>query len=136
MAGTAVSPIVTVPPEATCFWTVKPCPTEPVTPSVEGRARERTPESSNASWTPTIIALIAPSSGSRSYMIRQITPTANSETASGMKTAILKAVAHQTRSVSTAKTSPTAVTAAGTIRTQRALFLIAVKMISSLNIVS
>ena len=48
-------------------------------------------------------------------MIRQITPTANSEIASGMKTAILNAIDQRTRSVSTAKTSPTAVTAAGTI---------------------
>ena len=69
-------------------------------------------------------------------MIRQITPTANSEIASGMKTAILNAVAHHTRSVRTAKTSPTAVTAAGTMSTHSALFLIAVKMTSSVNIVS
>jgi hypothetical protein len=67
-------------------------------------------------------------------MIRQITPTAKSETASGMKTTILNATDQRTRSVSTAKMSPTAVTTAGTIRTQRALFLIAWKMMSSRKI--
>ena len=66
-------------------------------------------------------------------MIRQITPTANSETASGMKTAILKADAQRIRSVSTAKTSPIAVTPNGTTSSQRTLFLIAVWTRSSLN---
>ena len=66
-------------------------------------------------------------------MIRQITPTANSETASGMKTAILNADAQRTRSASTAKTSPIAVTPNGTTSTQRTLFLIAVWTRSSLN---
>jgi hypothetical protein len=74
-----------------------------------------------------------PRSGSFWYMIRQITPTANSEIASGMKTAILKATAHRMRSTRTAKTSPTAVTAAGTMSTQSALFLMAVKMTSCSN---
>jgi hypothetical protein len=46
----------------------------------------------------------------------------------------LKATAHGTFSVRTAKTSPTAVTSAGTISTQSTLFLIAVKITSSRNI--
>ena len=53
-------------------------------------------------------------------------PAANSEIAIGMKTAALNATAQRTRSVSTAKISPSAVTNAGTTTTQIALFLIAV----------
>ena len=60
-------------------------------------------------------------------MIRQITPAANSEIAIGMKTTVLNATDQLTRSVSTAKTSPIAVTSAGTTATQIALFLIAVR---------
>ncbi len=67
-------------------------------------------------------------------MIRQSTPTANSEIASGMKIAILNATDQRTRSVSTAKIRPTAVTAAGTISTQSALFLSAVCSWSSVKI--
>ena len=63
-------------------------------------------------------------------MIRQITPAANSEIAIGMKTAILNATDQRMRSVSTAKTSPIAVTSAGTTATQIALFLIAVRVVS------
>ena len=81
-------------------------------------------------------ALIAPRSGSCWYMIRQSTPTAKSEIASGMKTAILNATDQRTRSVRTAKIRPTAVTAAGTIKTQRALFLSAVWSRSSVKICS
>jgi hypothetical protein len=58
-------------------------------------------------------------------MIRQVTPAANADTAIGMKTAVLKATDQRTRSVSTAKMSPIAVTAAGTTATQIALFSIA-----------
>ena len=58
-------------------------------------------------------------------MIRQITPAAKSEMAIGMNTAVLKARAQLTFSVSTAKTSPSAVMNAGTTATQIALFLIA-----------
>ena len=60
------------------------------------------------------------------YMIRQITPVAKSEIAIGMKTTVLNATAQRTRSVSTAKIRPIAVTIAGTTATQIALFLIAV----------
>ena len=42
-----------------------------------------------------------------------------------MKTAVLNATDQRTRSVRTAKTSPIAVTSAGTIATHRTLFLIA-----------
>ena len=69
-------------------------------------------------------------------MIRQITPAAKSEIAIGMKTAILNATAQRTRSVSTAKTSPIAVTNAGTTAIQIALFLIAVRVVSVENSVS
>ena len=65
-------------------------------------------------------------SGSFWSMTRQITPTANGEIAIGMKTAVLNAIDQRTRSVRTAKISPMAVTDAGTIRSQRKLFLIAV----------
>ncbi len=106
----------------------------PVSASVDGLADDRTPLSLTIPCTPTIAALIAPRSGSSWYMIRQITPTAKSETASGMKTAILNAGAQRTLSVRTAKTSPTAVTPAGMTSTQRTLFLIAVCTDSSVNI--
>ena len=67
---------------------------------------------------------------------RQMTPAAKSEIAIGMKTAILNAVEKRTRSVSTANTSPIAVTNAGTIRTQSELFRSAVRRLSSVKIVS
>jgi hypothetical protein len=60
-------------------------------------------------------------------------PAANAETASGMKTAVLNASDQLTRSVSTAKMSPIAVTSAGTTATQIALFLIAVRRMSLVN---
>ena len=101
---------------------------------MEGDAFVSTPSFPNSPLIAAIPALIAPRSGSCWYMIRQITPTANSEIASGMKTEILNAVAHTMRSVRTAKSKPTAVTAAGTIRTQRALFLSAVWSRSSVKI--
>ncbi len=59
-------------------------------------------------------------------MIRQVMPAANAEIAIGMKTAVLKATDQEMRSMRTAKTSPIAVTSAGTTATQIALFLIAV----------
>ena len=60
------------------------------------------------------------------YITCQITPVAKSEIAIGMKTIVLNATAQRMRSVSTAKTRPIAVTAAGATRIQIALFLIAV----------
>jgi hypothetical protein len=59
-------------------------------------------------------------------MIRHVTPVANAEIAIGRNTTVLNATAQRTRSVSTAKISPNAVTMAGTTATQIALFLIAV----------
>ena len=59
-------------------------------------------------------------------MIRQVTPVAKAEIAIGRKMTVLNATAQRTRSVSTAKISPNAVTSAGTTATQIALFLIAV----------
>jgi len=59
-------------------------------------------------------------------MIRQVTPVAKAEIAIGRKMTVLNATAQRTRSVSTAKSSPKAVTVAGTTATQIALFLIAV----------
>ena len=51
-----------------------------------------------------------------------------------MKTAVLNATDQPTRSVSTAKISPIAVTSAGTTSTQIALFLIAVSSRSLVKI--
>jgi hypothetical protein len=59
-------------------------------------------------------------------MIRHVTPVASAEIAIGRKTTSLNATAQRTRSVSTAKIRPIAVTNAGTTATQMKLFLIAV----------
>ena len=78
-------------------------------------------------------ALIAPRPGSCWYMIRHVTPVANAEIAIGRKTIVLKATDQRTRSVSTAKISPIAVTNAGTTATQIRLFLIAVVSVGVVN---
>ena len=62
-------------------------------------------------------------------MIRHVTPVANAEIAIGRNTTVLNATAQRTRSVSTAKIKPSAVTSAGTTATQIALFLIAVSSV-------
>ncbi len=80
-----------------------------------------------------MIAFVAPMSGSFWSITRQMTAAANAEIAIGMKTAVLNATAQRTRSVSTAKMRPIAVTSAGTIRSQRKLFLIAVVVRSLLK---
>ncbi len=59
-------------------------------------------------------------------MIRHVTPVAKAEIAIGRKTTVLNATDQRTRSVSTAKMRPNAVTNAGTTATQITLFLIAV----------
>ena len=64
------------------------------------------------------------------YTMRHVIPAAKAEIAIGMNTAVLNATEPRIRSVSTAKTSPTDVTSAGTTSTQIALFLIAVTMTS------
>ena len=133
VARTAVSPSSATSPGSSGSSSVKPLSVDPVRSSVDGRAVVNAPVSLTISWKPTIAALIAPRSGSSWYMIRQMIPTANSETASGMKMATLKADAQRTRSARTARTSPTAVTPKGITSTQRTLFLIAVWTRSSLN---
>ena len=70
--------------------------------------------------------MTAPWLGSLMVHRCQITPVANSEIAIGMKTTVLNATDQRMRSVSTANTSPIAVTGAGATRIQIALFLIAV----------
>src|SRR5207253_6086825 len=100
---------------------------------VDGNAFGRTPA---GLITPVIerpSALIAPWFGSCWYMIRQVTPVANAEIAIGRKTTVLKATAQRTRSVRTAKISPSEVTNAGTTATQIALFLIAVVSVDVVN---
>ena len=87
---------------------------------------ESTPAGLKTPSTDLLSALIAPRLGSCWYMSRQVTPVANAEIAIGRKTTVLNATAQRTRSVSTAKMSPIAVTSAGTTATQMALFLIAV----------
>jgi hypothetical protein len=72
-------------------------------------------------------------SGSFWSITRQITAAANAEMAIGMNTAVLNATDQRIRSVSTAKTRPIAVTSAGTISSQSALFLIALSVWSLVN---
>ena len=72
-------------------------------------------------------------SGSFWSITRQITAAANAEIAIGMKTAVLNATDQRTRSVRTAKISPIAVAKAGTISSQRKLFLIALSVRSFVN---
>ena len=95
-------------------------------PGVDGSAVESEPGGLTTSTTERPSALTAPRFGSCTYMIRQVTPVANAEIAIGRKTTVLNANAQPTRSVSTAKISPIAVTNAGTTATQIRLFLIAV----------
>ncbi|CAM5229884.1 hypothetical protein SALBM217S_04510 [Streptomyces griseoloalbus] len=60
-------------------------------------------------------------------------PAASMEMAIGMKTTSLNAVPQRTRSVSTAKTRPSAVAIVGANTTQMTLFFSAVRMPSSVN---
>lgn len=64
-----------------------------------------------------------------------MTPAASSETAIGMNTISLNAVAHLMRSVSTAKIRPSVVTRIGATTTQIRLFLIVVSVPESVKIV-
>src|SRR5581483_8445701 len=106
----------------------------PVRLAVDGSASESAPGELIASAITAIPALSAPRLGSFWSITRQITPAAKSEIAIGMKTTVLNATAHVTRSVSTAKIRPIAVTSAGTTPIQIALFLIAVVMKSLVKI--
>src|SRR5258705_6529505 len=95
-------------------------------PGIEGDAVESTPAGLKTPSTDLLSALIAPRFGSCWYMSRHVTPVANAEIAIGRKTTVLNATAQRTPSVSTAKTSPIAVTSAGPTAPQIALFLIPV----------
>lgn len=90
-------------------------------------------EGAKVSCTPTHTAFATPLSGSWSYTSRKMMPAASIEIAIGMKTTSLNAVPQRTRSVSTAKTSPSAVATVGANTTQMMLFFSAVRMPSSVN---
>src|SRR6185437_9727153 len=92
-----------------------------------------TPAGLKTPFTVFASALTAPRLWSCWYMMRHVTPVANAEIAIGRKTTVLNATAQRTRSVSTAKMSPIAVTSAGTTATQIALFLIAVVSVDVVN---
>ncbi len=62
-----------------------------------------------------------------------MTPEASSDTAMGMNTISLKAVAQRIRSVSTAKIRPSTVTRLGATTTQIRLFLIVLSVPESLK---
>ncbi len=132
-ARIAVRPSEIVPPGSTGALASSPVVVVPSSASVEGRAVESAPGSTKTSRTACTPAFTAPRSGSWMYMMRQVIPAANAEIAIGMKTAVLKATAQPTRSVSTANTIPNAVTLAGTTSTQMKLFLIAVTRMSLVN---
>ncbi len=85
------------------------------------------------SCTDTHTALATPRSGSCSYTSRKMIPAASIEMAIGMKTTSLNAVPQRTRSVSTAKISPSAVATDGATTTQMTLFFRAVRMRSSVK---
>src|SRR5919109_1122249 len=116
-----VSPSLATSPGATGCASSIPPPPVVLSASLDGAASESTPAGLKTPLTDPTAALIAPRSGSCWYMIRQVTPAANAETAIGIKTTVLKATDQLTRSVSTAKMSTSAVTAAGTTATQIAL---------------
>src|SRR5262245_2504226 len=124
--GIPTRPMGATPPAGTGRARVSPRDAEPTSPGLEGRASESTPGGLTLSWTLPTAALTAPRPGSLKYMMCQITPAANSEMAMGMNTAVLNATDQRTRSVSTAKIRPIAVTSAGTTATQIALLRIAV----------
>lgn len=90
-------------------------------------------DSANVSCTPTHTALATPRSGAWSYTSRKMMPAASIEIAIGMKTISLNAVPQRMRSVSTAKIRPRTVETVGARTTQIALFLTAVRMVSSVN---
>ncbi len=99
-----------------------------------GRALGKPADSENMSWTLTATALATPRSGFCSYTSRKMMPAASIEIAIGMKTSSLNAVPQRMRSVSTANIRPSAVETAGATTTQTALFLTAVRMVSSVKI--
>ncbi len=126
VGGIAVSPIRATEPLCSGVFSVRPVFGSPMTLSVDGRASDSGPPGFQTSSKVFTIALTVPFDGSCWYISRQITPVANSEIAIGMNTTVLNATAQLTRSTSTAKISPIAVTSIGTTTTQMRLFLIAV----------
>ena len=131
-----VRPSCATSPGASGFSSTSPPDVPPWRSSVDGCAAESTPDGETASFTTAIAALIVPWDGSFSYISRQMTPAAKSEIAIGMKTTTLNATEKRIRSRRTANTRPIAVTNAGTMRSQRKLFLIAVTSVSSVKSVS
>ncbi len=83
------------------------------------------------SCTDVTTAFATPWSGSAWYTSRKMMPAASIEIAIGMKTISLNAVPQRTRSVSTAKIRPSAVTTAGATATQIAVLRTAVSVESS-----
>ena len=124
-----VKPSAAVPPGESGFVNTKRL----LSVGEDGCARGSTPGCVKTLWIEFRPALIAPWSGFCWYMIRQITPTAKSETARGMKRTILKKLAQAIFSVRTASTSPKSVTDSGATAIQITLFLIAVWMMESAN---
>src|SRR4029079_14296175 len=101
---------------------------------LDGSALVSTPDDVKTPATDLIMALATPRFGSCWYTIRQVMPAAKAEIAIGMKTAVRKATAHDTRSIRTANTSPTDTTSAGTTATHSRLFLTAVSRMSEVKI--
>ena len=131
--GIAVRPSSATPPGCSGVFRTYPFCDDPVSAAVEGKASESTPGAWMTSTAARPSAFIAPRFGSWMYMIRQVTPVANAEMAIGRKTIVLNATCQRTRSVSTAKIRPSAVTSAGTTATQIRLFLIAVTSVEVVN---
>src|SRR4029077_7701908 len=131
--GIAVSARSATPPGDSGFFRTRPDFGVPVSAAVEGTASGSTPGGWTTSTAARPSAFMAPRFGSWMYMIRQVTPVANAEIAIGRNTTVFNATDQLTRSVSTAKISPEAVTKAGTTATQIRLFLIAVSSVDVVN---
>ena len=133
MGGIPVSPINATPPGCSGTFNTIPLCALPWTSGVDGSAVDREPGCLTTSTSDRPRALTAPRFGSWTYMIRHVTPVAKAEIAIGRNTTVLKANAHPTRSVRTAKIRPIEVTNAGTTATQMRLFLIAVVSVGVVN---
>src|SRR5262245_11574050 len=131
--GIPVRPITATLPGFSGVVSRIPVSAVPVTVGDDGNAVVSDPGGLKTSTAARPSAFTAPRFGSCTYMIRHVTPVANAEIAIGRNTTVLKAKAQPTRSVSTAKTRPIAVTNAGTTATQIRLFLIAVVSVLSVN---
>ncbi len=120
-------------PARTAALVTKPPPCATSGDSRPGCAFGNADDCANVSCTPTHTAFATPLSGSWSYTSRKMIPAASIEIAIGMKTTSLNAVPQRTRSVSTAKTRPSAVETVGANTTHRTLFFSAVRMPSSVK---